>query len=363
MINLFYNNTSGIAHKLETYPKFRYIRDKMSINISNVLSYYHNRTRAVNNGHIISRLIDLTVPSIDLDIVDYLYHVKVQAPFVCKTLQITSNINYGKTHESIFFGRNSKELLMYVENDIDIYTIKDTWQTLSAINPIYIDDPIVDYRVPNGTKDYAVDTLSVFEIDPVLLLLQYKYWALSKQLENSSTNVNVFVATVVLPNMIPKLVDLGLYRRFEYYMEDISIPQTIIKHPILVYDYTPLYDEIIKYVANKYKHRTIFIERILQEIPAVTNINMLEVLKVNTRFHTTQSLWVDVLSRIFTVKRLVVFIGNGGIVTNSYLLRRIPIKLRQLENQLTRLESLLPESIYNKYMATVTVLKNKLGKR
>jgi hypothetical protein len=302
-------------------------------------------------------------PNINLDDVTYLKIVTATAKYVSKQFGITSTINYGIAHESIFYGQNSTELLIYTETSIDLAYVAKNYDAIASVKPIYHEDTDLDYYVPMGTKDLRKPSLSVFEIDIVMMLMQYKYWALDRIYSDLGTNPNVFVATVVIPNMVYQTFDLALWNRFVAIHRTDYIPKFVIKHPFPLINFDDkadnIYRDILKYVSNN----IIPLRGLLETIPAAYSVNMDNVLAIDINYYTAQSEWVIWLSRIFVINDLIDILGEKGRIRNVLLINELPVKMRLLDNRSTRLEGMLPEVIYNRYIDTINSIKEKVGKR
>jgi hypothetical protein len=364
MLNYFLDNQSSeINYGIKKYARFDYFRERFKYDIDKVVNYYRSRDRAVNNRHILSRLINAIVPNIKLDDIDYLKIVEVTAKFTSKQFGITSNINFGVTHENIFYGSNSSELLIYIEKDIDLNYISENYKNISCVVPIYTEDTDLDYYVPMGTKDLRKSSLSVFEIDIVTMLLQYKAWCRDRLIENSSINPNVFVATIVIPNMLYRLTDLALWNRFLAIHRTEYIPRFVIKHPFVLMNLETnidkIYTDINKYVSNN----SIPLDTVLETIPAVSEDSMWNVLKIDLNYYTSQSEWVLWVSRIYTIRDILSVLGEKGLARNTSLTNQLPVKIRMLENRSTQLETKLDEDQYIKYLYAIDDIKKIVGKR
>lgn len=82
-----------------------------------------------------------------------------------------------------------------------------------------------------------------------------------------------------------------------------------------------------------------------------------ELLKINSKYNTSQNEWVIWLSRIFIIYNLLVLMDKGGRATNSGLINSIPSTLRNLKNRSTSF-SALPNSIHLELEDVIEKIKN-----
>lgn len=357
------NNIDPTDYVIKKYTRFEYFQRRYRHELDRVVSYYKLRERAVNNRHILSRLVNMIAPNINLDDVTYLKIVTATAKYVSKQFGITSTINYGVAHESIFYGYNSTELLIYKESSIDIEYVSHNYDSVVSVKPIYLEDTDLDYYVPMGTKDLRKPSLAVFELDIVMMLMQYKYWALDRTYSDLGTNPNVFIATVVIPNMVYQTFDLALWNRFVAIHRTERIPQFAIKHPFPLLNFDTKVDDIYRDIDKFVSDDIIPLGGLLDTIPAAYSETMNNVLEIDIKYYTAQSEWVIWLSRIFVINDLIDILGEKGRIRNVLLINELPVKMRLLDNRSTRLEGMLPEVIYERYVNTINGIKLKVGKR
>ena len=81
-------------------------------------------------------------------------------------------------------------------------------------------------------KDYNIDianmpTLSVYELDLITMLLQYRSWSKVRLSQGLSTDSNIFIAMIVLPNTLDSILDYSLYNRFMAIANGEKIPENL----------------------------------------------------------------------------------------------------------------------------------------
>ncbi len=363
MINLFLKKNNIITVPIKKYSKFDYIKDRYTEELKKIKEYYRNKDNAVSNAHILSRIINMLSPNIELDIVEYFKIVDTNAIYIARQFNLVSNINNGEIFNNIFYNGKSYEIINYVETEIDIFDIEDNWIEYSPIKVTYTEETDLDFHILNGNKTKDGVSLTILELDITLLLLMYKQWALSRIREDKSTNMNVFVATIVLPNALDNMLDLTILNRLIYIYKYGDCKQFRIKHPFSVLDFSKGIDNILEDVIKDINNSNITIEQLLNTIPTIVNNNMLETLIINRPYYTKQSEWVIWLSRIEYIAFILEVLGNQGIKRNRDLLNRLPSLIRQLENRSTNIYSKLKDELLLDFEYNIEKIKNTLGSR
>ena len=169
------NNLDFISLPMKKYNRFSFIRRRYMNDLNKVLNYYRHRERAVNNDHLLSRLIETAIPSTTLTMFDYFRLLDTNARFVSKQFDITSSINYGKVHNNIIYSKNSDEIFIYVNSSIDFENIHNTWREMESLRVVYTDDTDLDMKVPFIDVGFSSNTLNVFEVDVTMMGMQYYY--------------------------------------------------------------------------------------------------------------------------------------------------------------------------------------------
>jgi len=363
MYNFFTNNKSTISYPIRKFSKFKYIEDKYKYELNKIKDYYSfTRERAVPNGHPISKLVDLLSPSINLELNDYYKEVAVNAKYIARQLEFTSNINKGKPFNNIFYKSNSQELLITTEEYFDLEEYEFMWRDSVSIRCIYNELTDLDFSVPFGDKELSRASLSVYEIDIVKVLMQYRYWCKERIALAASTNSNVFVAMIVLPNMIKSITNISLFNRLLKKSVGVSIKSFDINHPFNVLDYSKGVDKIYKSVNKHIKGKNMALEQVILHIPLL-DANPMDVLHITHKYYTKQSEWVLWLARTSYIARLLEFMGDTGMRANLDLINRLPTLIKQLEQGSTNFDSGLDKIHVESFEQNIKIIKKKVGNR
>jgi len=365
LFNYFLNNNrDDISYSVKEYSKWDFIKRRYLSEQFRIKEYYRNKNRAVDNRNMISRLVDTLKGSIGSDVVTYLKDVGMSARYMSKQFGIVSNINNGVVFKSVIYGANSYEVFLYTENEIDLDKIELNWKDIESIRAIKTGDTDLDFYVPfNEGKDFSEPTVNVFEIDIVHMMLQYYYWARERSLSSDSTNTNVFIATIVYPNITDSIMDLAIFNRYLAINNDTSIRNFRIKHPFNVLNYSDAIDHILYTIKKDSKNESMALTQLLKSIPAIDQKDMSYVLNIHHKYYTMQSIWVLHLGRIEYINGLLDILSTKGKRRNRDILYTIPYTLKNIERRMSSIMNILPTVIGDKFLANIELLKEKAGKR
>ena len=364
MLKYFIKKIDDIDYPVKEYSRFDWVRRKYLFELEKVKNYYRYRIRATNNKNILSKLIDLLRTDITKDEFDYYKYVDSNAEYIAKQLNIVNDLSSGKVLESEIYGDNSYEILLSVNNDIDFDYIANNWIELETLRVIKTDNVQLNFTVPFENIDMYIDTLTIFEIDIVTMLLQYRHWALERMSNDDSIDPNVFIATIVYPNVLNNMIDLTIFNRYMNIALDIEqYTELDNKNPFLIIDYNDKVNNILKEVVKDTKNRNIYLTQLLKTIPSIYNNNMIEALHINKDIFNIRSYWVLVVARLKIVLNLIKILDKHGMKRNKDLINRIPVDLKEIERRSSYVENKLPILFEIELQETINELNNLLGKR
>ena len=363
MFSFFLRKNHNIATPLKKYSKFDWIRRRYEFEINKITDYYTHRTRAVNNTNLFSRMIFLLQPNLDLDIATYFRYVDQNSEYLARQFKMVSNISKGSVYKNLFYKDNSYAIVNYVENDINIFTIGDSWRELVPLRMIYTNSTSVDFYQMDKTRIPEHQNLTVCELDVNMMLLQYRYWAKERLRDDFSTNPNVYVYQMLYPRFVNSGIDIALFNRLMALYYNYSIEENDIRHPFHVLDYTNGIDSIYKEVLSHMDKGNMMLEQMLRMIPTLYYDNMLDALYINRPIYTRQSEWSIWVSRLKYFNFLIDLMGPRGISRNRMYLYNLPTLIRQLENRSTDLTMVLSNDLLSMVYTEIEKIKTKIGRR
>ena len=361
MFSFFSNKPSGIDYPIKKYYKFEYIKRRYLFEVNKIKDYYRNRDRAVNNSHILAKLITTLAPNYNSDTFEYFKIVDINSRLISRQYNIVSNINKNKVLDNELYGNNSSEVLLYTTSDINFDTIKYTWKEESPLRCVYTTSTGINFSFPYQNVSLPKPTYSVFEIDVNLMLIMYKYWCIERVSNDASINPNVFVATYVLTNTIDSMLDMSILNRLLAISNGIKISQEIFNpHPFTILNYSAGIDDILKSVLRDVRGEKIYIEQLLLSIPTITHDNMLDVVRLTNNYYTRQSKWVLWSSRMRIIRQLLYILGKKGRNMNRDYTNRLPFTLKVIKNRQSDIEVALPDFMYEEFTNEMDKIKRLL---
>lgn len=347
MLKIFFNDNISNNYPTQTISNIKYLLDKYKEDTDNVIEYYRNSERFVNNNHLLNRLINTLLPNIDnMDSISYLKQVNANAKLTSKQFGISSTINNGKILENVFYGKGSKEVLIYTEYNIDPINNKEVLLDKAFVKVIKHDD--TNLSAPMPSKDnYIPDSIIVIEIDVIMLMMQYREWYMRRKTIGATTEINIFIATIVIPNMLPSIMDIAIVNRVYNLINKIPIDASINKHPFILHKYDNKLNNALKVVIKYIRNKKITFEKLLYSIPVVYNENALKALKLNTKYYTSQNRWVSWVSRVKYLYMILLISGKNGIVANRDIITRIIMEIKKLNRDRTITNVLDPVNYYS----------------
>lgn len=356
-------NVAEQSYSIKKYTKFDYIKRRYLDEVFKIVDYYQNKDNAVDNRHPLSKIITNTAPNVENEITDYLKVVETNVPYISKQFNITSDKSAGTVFHNVFYKDYSTEIMLLVKNDIDIFNLENTWRDAKPLRCIYTENTDLDFHIPNGRKSLPYEQISVFEIDLTLMMLQYKYWALERMSMDKSTNTNVFIATIVLPNSIGNILDLTLFNRYIKIAQGEKIKEFDFDHPFNVLDLSRGVDKIYKDVAKDTVDSSLYLEQLIETIPCVYNTDMNVAVTINKSIYNKQSEWVLWVARISYIRNLIEIMGKRGLRKNKDEVNSLPSKIKLLERRETNVDTQLDIEFMNNFYQDIRLIKKEVGSR
>lgn len=363
MLNFFLTKNHPIQYAIKKYSRFDYIKRRYEYELNKILNYYHNRDRAVEGRNIFSRMIHLLSPNIDTDIGDFFSYADREGPYIAKQFHLVSNMNKGRVYENLFYHRNNYVIINHVNSGYNLFNIKENWINLCPLRITYSNITDLDFYLLDNTKALNYKTVMVCELDIILMLLQYYFWCKERLHEDFSTNSNVFVYKVLLPNAMKTGIDICIFNRFMNLFYNYDMNNFELKHPFHVIDFRNYVDEILKLIIKDIDKGNYAIEQVLHMLPTIVNENMIDALYINNPWFNRQSEWTIWVARIKYIDFLIDLIGKRGVSRNKHLLNRLPSRIRELENRSTHYEHMLPNELLTDMNYHIENIKEKIGRR
>ena len=353
-----------------TYPtsipmEFKNIKDRYIREVQNIKDYYHTRTYAINNKHIVVRLSNAVLGSLEVDNVSYLRAVNARSQYVANAYKLTSSVSRGKIYRGEFYGPRYHEVLLF---DNDSHTPQDIisgpvmpnihhprhWSNQCPISVLWHDNSDMGLLLPNGKDTNTGIGSSVLSLDLNLLSVTYKEFIKRhyKNNEGSGLNAQHFVYMYVIPNILDSHIDIAIMNRLMNLYYNRPMTQPMVKHPIVVSDYTAKLDVILKKVIANIENTTMRYEAMLRNIPTVSSRDMQDALMLPPVAPTQQVSWALYLSRLKVIQFMLDISGDKGRAANNDLINDLKFSLKQLKKN-NDLYAVLPLPMYVELMDRV----------
>ena len=337
-------------------PAFELIRRIYQRQIDTITDYYHSRVIGVPSNHLLCRLLTTANVPFQYDVDRYMEAAYARSPYVGKYFNLTSEINYGRFNDGVFYGPGNDELLLYDESYFNPYDALLQWKTLSPVK--VLEHPISDFglKLPDGRSNSTATGLSVVSIDIPLLLLQYRGFVMEQYGriiggEAGQLATSHFVHMYVLPGMIKSHIDLVIMNRLKNLYYGAPMSQATTKHPFQVIDYGSRVDRVLLDVLKHIENKSTLYSTSLKSIPSVYGQDMQDALMVPDMSPTRQVWWALILTRLSTASFLLDVGGKEGVRSNGDYLNKYQLIIKQLERD-SVLASVLPSERRHDTLAT-----------
>lgn len=327
-------------------PEFELVKRVYSYQIDNIINYYRDSIKVVNNQHLLCRMLNLFTPSTDYDLDTFISIVYARAPYIAKHFKLTSEISYGELFTDVFY--KGPQIIMYNEEYFDVQDSIRDWQDLKPIKVLKHPLSNLSFLLPEPKRYPTKESgLSCISINFPLLILQYREYLKIQMLkpDGERGGVQEFVARYALPNMLYSHIDICIFNRFYnlvYGRPNVDIE--ISKHPMLIVDYSRRVDNVLKQIVKYLRNKTLPYSGYLKLIPSIYNEDAQEALLVPEYIKTRQNWWALYLCRLDIMKMLIDLGEQPGKARNGELLSRLKVDVKRLLQE-NIYRSLLPAAI------------------
>lgn len=361
MFKFFTKKRNDFNYAIEVNGNMDLVRRRYEYQMSLAIDHYRNRDISVKNNHILTRLIQFGLINPEIDEFEYLNNIMANVDYVAKHFNITFNSCIGKLYKSVFYGENSYEAFILIKNKGNYFNLKDSYMEYNSIRCVYNEDSDIDFYYPKGTKDFTIPKMFIYEIDIVGLLMQYKYWYMFRLQNGKSTNPNIFIGQIVLPNMMPSILDWNVFNRFMNYSK--SIPEDHIKNrnPFSIIDMSTTLNLVIKDALHKVTNKHITLDNLMKNIPLVFEDHSKELLLYELVYTNVQSEWLLILGRVKIILDFLNILETLGLESNKDAVSELRVMFRYLKSRHIKLENINIPIIKEDIDYTLNEIKKIIG--
>lgn len=332
MYTLF-NDPSDPSQGVQQPSSFTLIKKRLRKNLIDAIRYARNSTYAVPSNHIlVSILNDLNVNPND-NLIEYYDAVAKRAIGVAKANKISSALHRGKIrHDGLFYGSNTTEIHVLVDNAIDIFQLDTTWKKMQPIRILRHPRTSLSINALDGSNSFEEDGVAVIAIDIRMLAIQYYMWYNQQKEEGDDffQTTRQFVYQYPLTNALMSHHDIALINRMSALYKGVEVSPFENIWPFYLTDLTQTVD---KYLFNRIE-TMMSKARVFDEWLHYTNVvyakNMYDVVRLPQTLVTRQNAWVFNVARIPYINLLLEMENECGSFRNSNIRSTLRKNVRQL---------------------------------
>jgi hypothetical protein len=281
-------------------PEFQYVKSGLARENRNIVRHYRANPTAVKSDHILVRILDNIVVPYGNDPSLHYSQVRAIAYRIANSLRMTSPLDRGHVfNKGYFYGKQTKELIIAVDEPFDIDTIDSTWMDLRPVKVLQhgmtqIVPPLLD-----GKRDVQSGGYVVIEINIAMLSCQYQAWRRAVAMKQVvPLSVQHFVRTYPIVNMIYSHQDYALFNRLNAIDTEAPVSPWAQLHSFPYIDYQRRIDEALgKYSAVARRSRLDY-KHLLTMLPSISLPTMWDTLQLPDLPPMIQVEWLLTIARL-----------------------------------------------------------------
>lgn len=362
MYKLF-NYASPIAQGVTNVPGWKYVRDGLHRSLGTVISYYRKNPTAVASDHFLVRLIHSVGIPRSHNLERYFANVDALSLNLSMALKMTSSIFKGSMFDGVFYGKDTKEILIAHTDYFDIFEANRNWQNVCPVR--VLSHPMTDtgLNIPDGRRTSIEGGIAVISININMLMIQYRAfraneWIERGQFGESERSVMQFVRMYVLPNMLFSHLDVVLFNRLANTARGAPHGMAKAKHSFQLIDYDDkidtVHEKILKDLMQNYRD----FSTIMRTVPMVTRSNMEDLMCLPRMASTRQVDWALSICRLTAINFLFrVSKGGPGLRNRSEVNEIVKTMIAYQSDKL--MESMLPLQDYFRIQSQIDMIASQ----
>jgi len=318
MLNLFVQKYK-YDYPVDIHMRLMSVRIRAVTNFTKLESYYKSKDITVSNKNILVKIIKEINIDHELDIHEYIEKITSRVIPVTRRLGITTRVSTGKVLEGSLGTPESKESFLIDDRIIDnIDDLEYTWEELTPMGVLYTNSTDLSMNMPYR-QETTFDNYNIYSINPLMLLVKYKYWVEMRRMLGRSINPAYFIVGYVYPGMLKSGYDLAYVNRvFSVYTGETVIPSKTGVHPFYYIDLDHDLDVVINNIVKSLSKKRHMFYELLVNIKCVYQEDAYEVLKFKIFSSTeenrgdiknnvsTRNIWLILLSRLKYIRYILV---------------------------------------------------------
>jgi hypothetical protein len=299
-------------------PAWPFVQQGLRRNVQRIQQYYYAFPRPVKSTHVLIRLLSTLAVPRSLPLERYYANVDAIALNAAMTLRMTSPISRGSLFRGVFYGSTNPEILIATDDRFDFDEVHANWRTAQAVTPLLHAKSDLNALLPIGIDTSKEDGLAVILINVPMLAVQYRAFLLDQEAVEFPKTVMQFIGGYVLPNMLPRQLDLCLFNRAVLAMSGkASLSAPLVRHAFALSNYDHAVDVCLVQALDNVQKSSLSFRAILSALPSVYAPSQYEVLQLPDLAPTRQIDWALVLSRLKAVDFLFTAAGSQLLAKNQ----------------------------------------------
>jgi hypothetical protein len=338
MYNLF-ETQSKIQYPKTIPPEFNFLQRSYRQELIKIISYYQERNFSLPMSHLLSKILTNASVSRNTPLEIAIEAVYSRSDAVARAMNISSPLSAGKLFNGPFYGESSDEFILHSSFKEWPEKFINKWKQLSPVSILLHPLSNMSLLQPIGKKVNTEEGISIFSIDIVLLVFQYRCFLIEQdkiqQRNDASFSAPLFIRKYVLPNMLYQQTDIVIINRLMNLFYGAPMGAALFRYPFPIDNYQLKIDSLLGKVIKHIENKKMRYEAMLQQIPCITKENAQTTLMLPEIAPTRQIYWLLIISRLSIIKFLIDIGGKNAIVTNRDEIVRLKRTLRiiSIENQ------------------------------
>ena len=348
------------------HPHWKYLTDRVLFNLNRSLDYYIDTELFVNNMHPINVYLKMLLTGIDLDQSDELIcsNVIKRTDLVSRQCGVTTLLRMGIVHKNIFYNGESYEALYAVNRVPNLNNISTDWKNKKPIKITTTNDDVLTFYTFNGKMIKYEPSFSTFCINPITLVLCYKYWLKNREHTTHIHTTQSYLATFVFPRIYWNMLGLVVFNKVMNLREgtlNIIEPESLFKHPFYIKNYDLKVNQTLVEIMPRYLDYPIgLVGRVLHVIrPLLFNRTARHCLLIDN-LNTRQSKWLIYTARLPYCLSIIKYLGQKGHFASNDVYNKLRLLLRELDNNKAILKDPLPLPIQDSIQNTIKKIKKEI---
>ncbi len=348
------------------HPHWSYLTDRVMLNVEKMLNYYLDTELFVNNAHPINTYLKMLLLQTNLakNDGDIAKDVARASANISRQCGITTIERMGEVKRGVFYGGYSYEALYAVCKIPNLSTIKNEWRYKTPIKPTANDDDLIAFYTFDGKMTKTKPSFSTYHINPITLVLCYKYWKIHRERGTYATSTQHYLPTFVFPRMFLNMLGLIVFNKFVNMATGKAgnVAVSNFKHPFYIRDYNADVNNILKEMLPRYlDYPTGLVGRFLHMLqPLRAGKTMREMLYIDN-LNTRQSRWLVLAARLPICLSIIKILGQKGRFASNDAYNRMRILITEIDNNRALLGEPLPVPIQKELAATIAEIKALLS--